>query len=53
MELGQRILLAAFLLIIDMVVFFIPLTAILLAYVIIFNPRWARDFINDLHPPSR
>ncbi len=53
MGMTQRIFLAAILLIIDLVVFFMPLTAILLAYVIVFNPRWAREFINRLGtPPS-
>ena len=44
--------LAAVLLLIDLVVFFLPLTAILLAYVIVLNPGWARDFINRLDTPA-
>ncbi len=52
MGMTQRILIAAVLLIVDLAVFFIPLSAILLAYVIVFNPRWARDFINGLGAPE-
>ena len=52
MGMTQRIILAAVLLAIDLVVFFIPLTAILLAYVLVFNPRWARDFLNNMDTPS-
>lgn len=44
----QRVLLACGILIVDLVAFFLPLTAVLLAYVIVFNPPWFRDFINNL-----
>lgn len=44
----QRILLAAGIVIVDLALFFIPLSALLLAWVIIFNPRWFREFINKL-----
>lgn len=44
----QRVLLASCILIVDLVAFFLPLTAVLLAYVIVFNPPWFRDFINNL-----
>lgn len=48
MTIAQRALLACFLIIVDLVAFFLPLTAILLAYVIVFNPPWFRDFIINL-----
>lgn len=48
MTMTQRVLLAGFILIVDLVAFFLPLTAMLLAYVIVFNPPWFRDFINNL-----
>jgi hypothetical protein len=44
----QRVLLAGCILIIDLVAFFLPLTAVFLAYVIVFNPSWFRGFINNL-----
>jgi len=48
MQKKQRIILAGLILAADLVVFFLPLTAIFLAYVLIFNPPWFRDFINNL-----
>lgn len=47
-----RILLAALVLLLDMIVFFFPISAVFLAYVIIFNPPWFRDFINGLDKPG-
>ena len=48
MGMTQRILLAAGILIVDLALFFIPLSALLLAWIIIFNPPWVREFINKL-----
>ncbi|MFZ0614675.1 MAG: hypothetical protein WAM73_20685 [Desulfobacterales bacterium] len=48
MRLTTRILLAAAILLLDLVVFFLPLTAVFLAYVIIFNPPWFREFLDRL-----
>jgi hypothetical protein len=48
MGMTQRVLLAAGILIVDLALFFIPLSALLLAWVIIFNPPWVREFINKL-----
>lgn len=48
MTMTQRVLLASCILILDLVAFFLPLTAAVLAYVIVFNPPWFRDFINNL-----
>jgi hypothetical protein len=51
MGMTQRILLAAGILILDLVTFFLPLSALLLAWVIVFNPPWFRRFINNLDAP--
>ncbi|MGD9369218.1 MAG: hypothetical protein PVH87_26155 [Desulfobacteraceae bacterium] len=48
MAMTPRVLLAVGIVAIDLVAFFLPLTAILLAYVIVFNPPWFRDFIVNL-----
>jgi hypothetical protein len=48
MQKKQRIILAVAILAADLVVFFLPLAAIFLAYVLVFNPPWFRDFINNL-----
>jgi hypothetical protein len=41
----QRIILAAGILAVDILIFFLPLTAIFLAYILISNPAWFRDFL--------
>ena len=51
MDLTKRILLAIAILAIDAACFFLPLTAIFLAYVLIINPPWFRQFINRLDSP--
>jgi hypothetical protein len=44
----KRILLAVGILLVDLFIFFLPLTALFLIYIIIFNPPWFRDFLNHL-----
>lgn len=54
MDMKKRILLGIGVLVVDLVVFFLPLTAIFLAYIFIFNPPWFREFLNNLEStPSR
>lgn len=48
MGMTQRVLLAVGIVVIDLAAFFLPLTAIVLAYVIVFNPPWFRNFIVNL-----
>lgn len=48
----QRTLLAALVLLVDLVVFFFPLTAVFLAYVILFNPLWFREFLERIDQPG-
>ncbi len=51
MTMTQRVLLAAVIVLVDLVAVFLPLTAIFLAYVFVFNPPWFRDMINRLDGP--
>jgi len=54
MPMYQRILLAAGVLLLDLVIFFLPLTAVFLAYVFLANPPWFRSFLEQLDlPPGR
>lgn len=46
MPLKYRILLVAGILALDLALFFLPLCAFFLAYVILVNPPWFRDFLN-------
>jgi len=52
MKMSLRIIIAVLILALDLAVFFLPLTAFFLAYVLIFNPPWFRDFIDNLDSPS-
>ena len=49
MTLTNRIILGFSILMIDLVVFFLPLTALFLIYIFIFNPPWFREFLDDLN----
>jgi hypothetical protein len=49
MSFGQRVLLSVGILIIDLIVFFLPLTALFLVYIILSNPVWFRDFLQKLN----
>jgi len=48
MTMPQRILLAIGVIVLDSVVFFLPLSAFFLAYVILYNPPWFREFLQKL-----
>ena len=50
MDLTKRIGLAIAIPVLDAVIFFLPMTAIFLACVLIVNPSWFRQFINRLEP---
>ncbi|MFP4391037.1 MAG: hypothetical protein ACLFRG_20755 [Desulfococcaceae bacterium] len=44
----QRFALCAAILAVDLLVFFFPLTAVFLVYVILVNPPWVRRFLDQL-----
>jgi hypothetical protein len=48
MTMVQRILIGVGIVVVDLVAFALPLTALLAAYVIIFNPPWFRAFVKRL-----
>ena len=48
MAMWKRVLLSAGVLIIDLGVVILPLTALFLIYIFIWNPSWFRDFLNRL-----
>lgn len=48
----QRILICVIILLLDLVVFFLPLTAIFFVYVILQNPPWFREFLQQLDQPK-
>lgn len=48
MRMRNRVLIGVGILLVDLIVFFLPLTAIFLIYIVIYNPPWFRKFLNDL-----
>jgi hypothetical protein len=48
MDMSKRILLCLGILSVDLLIFFLPLTALFLVYIILYNPPWFRDFLNNL-----
>ena len=44
----QRVLLSIGILLVDLLIFFLPLTAFFLIYILMYNPTWFRDFLNTL-----
>jgi hypothetical protein len=48
MSFNQRILVCIGIILIDLVVFFLPLTALFLAYIVLYNPPWFREFLQRL-----
>jgi hypothetical protein len=48
MSFGHRILLCVGIVLIDLIVFFLPLTALFLAYIVLYNPPWFREFLQEL-----
>jgi len=48
MNMKKRILLSIGIMLVDLGVFFLPLTALFLIYILIYNPPWFREFLNNL-----
>lgn len=48
MSMKKRILLCVGIMIVDLGVFFLPLTALFLIYILIYNPPWFREFLENL-----
>jgi len=44
----NRVLLALGVVALDLAVFVVPLTAVFMAYILVYNPPWFREFINSL-----
>lgn len=52
MTLTQRILIAVAVLLVDGVLFFLPLSAIFIAYILLINPPWFREFLHRTASPA-
>ncbi len=49
MNMTNRIILSIAILLVDLGVFFLPLTAFFLIYILLFNPAWFREFLDRLN----
>ena len=49
----QRLLIGIGILLVDIIVFVLPLTALFLVYILMLNPAWFRDFLNRLEQESK
>jgi hypothetical protein len=52
MSMTVRILIAVGVFVLDLAVFFIPLTALFMGYILLYNPPWFREFLNNLDAPT-
>ena len=50
MPMTYRVLISIGILLIDLIVFFLPLTAFFLVYILLFNPPWFREFLQQINP---
>ncbi len=48
MTMRNRILIGLGILLVDLIIFFVPLTAFFLIYIVIYNPPWFKKFLHDL-----
>ncbi len=48
MSLTNRVLICIGILVVDLAIFFLPLTALFLIYIILYNPPWFREFLENL-----
>lgn len=49
MRLSHRLVLALLIVFVDTAAFLIPLTAVLLAYILLARPPWFRDWVEQLY----
>ena len=53
MTMTKRILICLGILAAELVLFFLPLAAFFLIYIILFNPPWFREFLDNLDKPYK
>ena len=53
MSMINRVLLALGVVAVDLAVFFVPLTAVFMAYILVYNPPWFREFLTSLDAGQR
>ena len=53
MNTTQRVFICLGILAVDLLVFFLPLTALFLIYIIMYNPPWFREFLDRLDKGSK
>ena len=49
MNIGYRLLICLGIVILHFVAFVVPVAELFMIYIILFNPRWFRDFLNNMN----
>lgn len=49
MSMTYRVLICIGILLIDLIVFYLPLTAFFLIYILLVNPPWFREFLQQIN----
>ena len=52
MSMTYRVLICIGILLLDLIVFYIPLTALFLIYILLVNPPWFREFLQRIDQTS-
>lgn len=47
MRIGSRLLICLIIVVLHFVAVFLPLTEFFVIYILLFNPRWFRNFLNN------
>jgi len=53
MGIGYRLLICLGIVLLHFVAVFLPLTELFVIYILIFNPRWFRNFLNNIAGDSK
>jgi hypothetical protein len=53
MSMTYRVLICIGILLIDLIVFYLPLTAFFLIYILLVNPPWFREFLQQINQTDR
>ena len=53
MSMTYRVLICIGILLIDLIVFYLPLTAFFLIYILLANPPWFREFLQQINQADR
>ena len=53
MSMAYRVLICIGILLMDLLVFFLPLTAFFVVYILLVNPPWFREYLHQINQADR